>query len=271
MRDSNPRRTLSLQQPLIIAHRGASSVAPENTMAAFERALADGADGIEFDVRLAGDGVPVVIHDAELRRVGRRPGNVSSLTSAELGECEVGSWFNHRFPALAQKSYASERVPTLKQLFRFIAGSEARLYLEMKAGKGDGSSLPLEVSKLIRDHSLEARVVVLSFDLTSIRDLKMIDSNIRTGALFQPGLFRIGASVRKTRMVRAAMEVEANQIALHRLLVSPRIVRQARDEGLDVVVWTVDQPAWVETARQLGVQALITNNPRAMRSGADSL
>lgn len=254
----------------MIAHRGASSIAPENTMAAFECALAEGADGIEFDVRLASDGVPVVIHDANLRRVGMRQGNISSLTSAELGECEVGSWFNHRFPALARESYASERVPTLKQLFCFIEGLQARLYLEIKGDKSDDSSLALEVSKLIRDHSLQARVVVLSFNIASIRALKDIDPNIRTGALFQPGLFRTGASVRRTRMVRAALEAQADEIALHRLLVSPRVVRQARDEGLNVVVWTVDQPAWFETARQLGIHTIITNNPRAMRGGAAS-
>jgi glycerophosphoryl diester phosphodiesterase len=239
-------------------------------MAAFECALAEGADGIEFDVRLASDGVPVVIHDANLRRVGMRQENVSSLTSAELAECEVGSWFNHRFPALARKSYASERVPTLKQLFCFVERSQVRLYLEIKPGKGDASSLDLEVSKLIREHSLEARVVVLSFNLASIRALKDIDSNIRTGALFQPGLFRTGTSMRRTKMVRTALEAQADEIALHRLLVSPRVVQQARDEGLNVVVWTVDQPAWFETARRLGVHAIITNNPRAMRDAAAS-
>jgi len=239
-------------------------------MAAFECALAEGADGIEFDVRLASDGVPVVIHDADLRRVGMRQGNISSLTSAELAECEVGSWFNHRFPALARESYASERVPTLKQLFCFTEGLQARLYLEMKGVKSDDSSLALEVSSLIRDHSLASRVVVLSFDLASIRALKDIDPNIRTGALFQPGLFRTGSSFRRTRMVRATLEAQADEIALHRLLVSPRVARQARDEGLNVVVWTVDQPSWFETARQLGVHAIITNNPRAMRGGAPS-
>lgn len=239
-------------------------------MIAFERALADGADGIEFDVRLASDGVPVVIHDSNLRRVGRRHGNVSSLTSAELAACDVGSWFNRRFPALAQKSYASERVPTLKQLFRFIERSHALLYLEIKTGKGNGSSLAVEVAKLIREHSLAERVVVLGFDLAAIRAVKDIDPNIRTAALFEPGLFRTGSLMRRTRMVRAALEVQANEIALHRLLVTPRIVRQARGEGLNVIAWTVDNPAWLETAKRLGVHAVISNNPPAMSAGRDA-
>ena len=236
-------------------------------MIAFERALAEGADGIEFDVRLAGDGVPVVIHDANLRRVGKLQTNVSSLTSAELGQCDVGSWFNHRFPALARKGYADERVPTLKQLFSFIEKSQARLYLELKGSKGDDSSLALEVSKLIRDYSLEARVVVLSFDLPSIRELKAIDPKIRTGALFQPGLLRTGSLLRRTRMVRAALEVHADEIALHHFLVTQRSVKLARQKGLGVVVWTVDNPAWLATAQRLGVRAVITNTPSAMSAG----
>ena len=89
--------------PLVIAHRGASFDAPENTLAAFERALADGADGLEFDVRLAADGVPVVIHDATLRRTAGRQVSIASLSSSALASVEVGSWFNRRFPARARR------------------------------------------------------------------------------------------------------------------------------------------------------------------------
>lgn len=233
-------------------------------MAAFGRALADGADGIEFDVRLASDGVPVVIHDASLRRVGRREERVSLLTSAQLAACDVGSWFNHRFPALAQPSYATERVPTLDQLFSFFERSDGLLYLEMKSGKGEGSLLALEVSKSIQKYSFHGRVVVLSFDLAALQAVKDIDPDIHTGALFQPRLFRPGSLIRRTTMVRAALRHGADEIALQRLLARPSIVQQASAAGLKVVVWTVDNPAWVEMARQLGVRALITNNPRAM-------
>ncbi len=79
--------------PLIIGHRGASALAPENTLAAFRRAIADGADGIEFDVRLARDGVAVVIHDATLERTGLLKRRVANLTADELQAIDVGSWF----------------------------------------------------------------------------------------------------------------------------------------------------------------------------------
>src|SRR4051812_25832757 len=95
--------------PLIIGHRGASAVAPENTMAAFREAIAVGAHGIEFDVRLASDGMPVVIHDSALRRTGGLNQRVADFSRAELSQIDVGSWFPPRF--------ANEAVPSLGELF----------------------------------------------------------------------------------------------------------------------------------------------------------
>jgi len=85
-----------MQNPLIIAHRGASALAPENTFAAFKKALADGADGLEFDVRLTKDGEVIVFHDATLARLSDRKNLVSSLTLEELRKIDVGSWFARR-------------------------------------------------------------------------------------------------------------------------------------------------------------------------------
>jgi glycerophosphoryl diester phosphodiesterase len=104
-------------QPLIIGHRGSSAAAPENTIAAFTRAFRDGADGIEFDIRLARDGVPVVIHDATLMRTAQIPGSVSDFTGSELGRIDVGSWFNRHYPTAARGEYQQETIPSLVQLF----------------------------------------------------------------------------------------------------------------------------------------------------------
>ena len=233
-------------------------------MAAFRRALADGADGIEFDVRLACDGVPVVIHDAHLQRVAFRQDSVSMLNSADLATCDVGSWFNRRFPALAQTSFAMERVPTLDQLFSFFASAEGLLYLEMKCSQADGAFLARQVAKPIQDYSFHDRVVVLSFDFPALQAIKDIDPGIRTGALFQPRVFPPGSLILKGTMVRTALRYGADEIALHRLLARPTIIRQASAAGLKTIVWTVDNPAWLQTARQLGVHAVITNNPGPM-------
>src|SRR5687767_7726644 len=105
--------------PLILGHRGASALAPENSLAAFRRAMDDGADGIEFDVRLSYDHVPVVIHDATLKRTGRVDRLVSGLTAEELGEVDVGSWFTERTHTEAQ-AFVGEKLPTLARVFELF-------------------------------------------------------------------------------------------------------------------------------------------------------
>ncbi|HLM54792.1 MAG TPA: glycerophosphodiester phosphodiesterase family protein, partial [Pyrinomonadaceae bacterium] len=144
-----------------MGHRGASAHAPENTLAAFELALEAGADGFEFDVRLARDGAAVVIHDATLERTALRPGRVESMTSAELQEVDAGSWFNLRSPALARDPFARERIPLLSTVFdRF--GKRARLlYVELKSEDATlRAPLARQVVRLIRASGLEGNTVV---------------------------------------------------------------------------------------------------------------
>lgn len=251
-------------QPLIIAHRGASAVAPENTIAAFIRALRDGADGIEFDVRLASDRVPVVIHDATLQRTALIDGAVSDFSSLQLRKTDVGSWFNRAHADLAAEEYAGERIPTLSHVFELLADARALLYLEMKADGDESGLLADQVVKLVRNCSLADQVIIESFDLSSLEAVKRFDSGIRTAALFEPRLDRPASLVRRMKTVELALRCGADEIALHHSLVSPRVVRNARERGLAVVVWTVDDPKWIERARSMGLKALITNDPRRM-------
>src|SRR4051812_20077718 len=115
--------------PLIIGHRGVASLAPENTIVSFKRAIEDGADGIEFDVRLARDGFPVVIHDPTLLRTGLREGAIASLSSTELCKADVGTWFNLRFPALAREEYSHATIPTLAEVLELFRDSIPLLYV----------------------------------------------------------------------------------------------------------------------------------------------
>ena len=248
--------------PLIIGHRGAAAVAPENTIVSFERALADGADGIEFDVRLARDGVPVVIHDATLRRTTLKSGRIASFSSTELGAMDAGTWFNLRYPAKAQALYTQARIPTLADVFTRFKKSDALLYVEMKCGAKDRAALSAEVAKLIRTHNLTTRVRVESFDLAAIAEIKRIDSRLRTAALFDRRLSRPAPSARK--MIERAILCGAEEIALHYSLATERTVREAEGRGLETVVWTADNPAWVERAKKHGVRAIITNDPARM-------
>src|SRR4026208_1258254 len=139
--------------PLIIGHRGASAVAPENTMAAFREALAVGADGIEFDVRLTRDSVPVVIHDSTLRRTGGLPHRIADLTSAEISRIDVGSWFAQKqgFPP---GTFANETVPSLAELFTLFQTNNSTLYLEMKCdSSSEQRPLAEACVRVIEEHS----------------------------------------------------------------------------------------------------------------------
>ena len=247
--------------PIILGHRGASTVAPENTLAAFSRAISDGADGIEFDVRLSRDGVPVVIHDATLKRTGLLDRLVCELTAAELHEIDVGSWF--RAHGQPDTSFGGEKLPTLAQVFDLFDKS-GLLYVEMKCDAGKGATLAAEVVKLAREFRMDDRVVVESFDLSAIAEVKRIDAGIRTAALFEPKVSRPISTVRRLKMVDTALAVGADEIALHHALAGARVIEKAKRAGLEIVVWTVDGPEWIKRARELGVKALIANNPATM-------
>ncbi len=243
----------------IIGHRGAAAVAPENTLLSFERALADGAEGIEFDVRLAKDGVPVVIHDSTLRRTALQRGRVSSFSSTELSEMDAGTWFNQRFPRKAQPEYVGATIPTLADVFELLEKRDALLYVEMKCGTKDRAALAAGVAKLIGAHTLSSRVIVESFDLAAIAEIKRLDASLRTAALFDRKLSRPAPSAR--RMIEQAIRCGAGEIALHHSLATHRTVAEAARHGLETVVWTADNPAWVERAIKRGVRAIITNDP----------
>lgn len=259
-----PENAISQTSPLIIGHRGASALAPENTLAAFARALDDGANGIELDVRLAKDGVPVVIHDATLRRTGLAWGEVAKLTSDQLANENVGSWFNRAQPALARAEFEKQRVPTLLDVFQFLRNRPGVIYVELKTDSRDSSSdLVQAVSDTIIASGFQDRVVAVSFDLPAVAEIKSWNSSIRTGALFTPRN-RPHVSWRADSILKAATDCGADELLPHHLLARRKLLEKAASRNLPVVVWTVDEHAWVARARTLGIHALITNNPGRM-------
>jgi glycerophosphoryl diester phosphodiesterase len=246
--------------PLILGHRGASAVAPENTLAAFKQAMRDGADGIEFDVRLSRDHVPVVIHDATLNRTGLTDRLVCELTAKELGEVDVGRWFAAQSQTGAH-SFTGEKLPTLAQVFELFSTNTGVLYVEMKCNARESATLAAAVVNEVEGFGLAKRVVVESFSFDAISEVKRLNARIRTGALFEPRLSRPVSTVRRRRMIDLAIYVGADEIALHHTLASRRLTERAKREGLEIVVWTVDRPRWIARARSLGIKALIANDP----------
>ena len=224
--------------PLIIAHRGASAVAPENTIAAFQAAIDAGADGIEFDVRLSRDGVPVVIHDETLYRTHRIRRRVGETTLEELNNVDV---------------------PSVEQLFELFESSKLLLYLELKDTQ---ISLIETCCRLVEEHHLKDRVVFECFEHSALETVKRIDPTLKTAALFQPPTSFI---------LKRAKAIGASEIALHYRLATMQLIDEAKLAGFKVVVWTVDERGWISRARARGVHALITNNPSALLAARDGV
>jgi glycerophosphoryl diester phosphodiesterase len=254
--------------PLIIGHRGASAHAPENTHAAFVRAFEAGADGIEFDVRLARDGVPYVFHDATLERTAGVLAEADAHSSTTLSEIEVGEWFNRRYPLRSRESYALEKIPMLAQVFARY-GSHT-LYAEMKCeDAARRPALARAVVEMIQDYGIIDKVVVKSFALDSLREVKRLAPEIRTAALFGRSWPR--PLVSTSYIIGAAADCGADEISLHHSLLRTATVEAAHRLGLDVLVWTVNSTAFLRRALKLNLRAVFTDYPRQMRASLTKL
>ena len=270
---------LATASPLIIAHRGASGLAPENTMAAFRLALAMGADGFELDVQLSADGQPVVIHDARLNRTTDRMGAVAALTAAELAACDASAWFARRLArrprirAMAASvakltkddgpQFAGEAVPALGDVLALAAAAQVgRVYVELKGNRRrDKQPLLDAVLKCIKQYKMERAATLLSFDHEIIRRAKAQARRLRTAATFAiPGRGELTAR----SIISAVERAGADEAALHYGLATRRTVATLRARGISVAVWTVNSKLVMRRMMALGVDAIMTNYPNRL-------
>jgi glycerophosphoryl diester phosphodiesterase len=248
--------------PLIIGHRGACARAPENTFASFNLAFHWKADGIEFDVRLARDGVPVVMHDPVLARTAYLERRVDDFDSTVLKTFYAGEWFNLKNPDRAIEGFEWERIPLLSEVFERYG--DKHLYVEMKCEEpASRAGLARAVVELTREHKLTERVVVKSFEHDSIAEVKRLAPEIRTAALFGRSWPR--PFVPAAQILAQAEACGADEISLHRSLLRKATVERARRRGFEVVVWTVNSPFWLRRAVAMNLRAIITDEPRRMR------
>jgi glycerophosphoryl diester phosphodiesterase len=233
----------------IIAHRGYSARAPENTLAAIEAALRAGADAVEWDVHVAACGTPVLIHDATLGRTTNGVGPVRRRTLAQLQALDAGSWFGPDF--------AGERVPSLAQALDRVKGRVGRIYTEVK-GYRELEDLDRMV-RVTRDADLLYDTVFISIDWGIVERIAGQDDTVGIGYIvdkrerFDEALERASASA------RAVLDLD------HRLVLDePALVEGARARGVEVAVWTVDDPAEADRLVRAGVTRLTTNEVERM-------
>jgi glycerophosphoryl diester phosphodiesterase len=238
--------------PLVIAHRGASADAPENTLAAFRLAREQGADGVELDVMRCGSGQVVVFHDADLQRLGGggfTPRDlVRRLDYEDLRRVDLGG---------------GERIPLLGEALEAL-GPELLVNIELKSatswlGRVRDDGLAEAVAGLVRRHGAEARVLISSFDPLLLLRFRAALPTAATGLLF---------SARQGRPLRRAWSAPlVRPLALHpeAALIEATRLADWRRRGYAVHAWTVDHPAEARCLAALGVDAIITNRPAEIR------
>lgn len=228
----------------VIAHRGASRIAPENTIAAFRAAVEQGADALEFDVQLTSDRQPVVIHDARLERTTNGSGSVRNCSYKDIIELDAGSHFS--------RAYAEERVPHLEEVLWTFRG-ELRMNIELK-GVFPESHLITKTYSLIRRCSLEGDVVVSSFNPILLMMAYRYDPEIALGLLISRDPGKLPGYILR-RIVRYSALHPGNS------LVTEEMIETQHDHGHAVNTWTVDDEAQILRFYRWGIDGIITNYP----------
>jgi len=235
------------RRPQVIAHRGASGDAPENTIAAFELALLHGADGIELDVHLSKDNQPVVIHDFTLERTTDGSGPVRERTVRELKRLDAGGWQGGRF--------RGQRIQTLQEVFERFR-DRTRFWIELKGGSDLYLGIEERVVSMIEVYEVLEGALVQSFDHNALSQIRTLNREVRLGALI--------AQHPLEPLIRSPGAAHALCPAAH--LVTEEVIAEIREAGLDCYVWTVNEPAQMDRLVDWGVSGIITDRPGLLRA-----
>lgn len=233
-----------MPKTLIIAHRGASGYAPENTMASFQKAIEMGADGIEFDVQLSKDKKLVVCHDERVDRTTDGSGFIKDLTLDEIKGLNAGKWYSEKF--------TNERIPTLIEVLDLVKGKDILINIELKNGIIKYNGLEEEVISLLRKLHMEQNVIVSSFNHNSLIKIKKLNKNIKTGILYVAELINPFIYAKK---------LEAFSIHPIYYSVSSKLIEESHKHNISVNTYTVNEHEEMEKIIKAKVDGLITNYP----------
>ena len=256
------------RQPVGIAHRGASAAAPEHTLPAYDRAIADGTDYLELDVQRTKDGVLVVVHDATLDRTARGSsanctGSVAEKTIAQVESCDAGAWFNAAYPSLARAEFVGLRVPRLVDLLARY-GATTRFYIEPK----DPESYPgieADIVAALHQHGITTagsdvpRVFVESFSKSSLLRVRALDPALP--------LVQIFVATDPSDIVAQLADVRsyAAALAVRKEAVTPALVESAHSRCLLVHTYVSDDQPEMQSLLEMGVDGILTDNPDRLR------
>jgi len=224
----------------VVAHRGASGHAPENTLFAMKKAIEMKSYMSELDVQETADGEIILLHDYSLKRTGGVDKNIWEMNYAELNGIDVGSWFSDE--------YKNEPIPTLKEVIDLVRG-KMKLNIELKANKHE-KKLAERSLKIVEDNNFLDQVIFTSFKFDEIRRIRELNKSAKVGYIFG----------RMPEDVNVFNE-DVHLLSVHYKTVNMDFMKKAKASGKEVAVWTVNDKVDMERMIKLGVDEIITNYP----------
>jgi glycerophosphoryl diester phosphodiesterase len=240
------------KRPLLFAHRGVSSLAPENTLSAFRKALDLGIPGIELDIHLCASGELVVTHDHNLKRVTGKDALVETLDLQSIQALDSGSWKSEEFKG--------EKIPTLAELFDLVGG---KMYydIEIKSKEKEANGLEEKLVALIEEYGLARKVAVTSFNPLSVKRLKAICPTIPTAVIYSnskelplPLRFGAGSVLSRCDFLKPS----------HKKVNLPYVIARKHLGGREIIPWTIDDLDTALALLKKGASGIITNRPQDM-------
>lgn len=236
-----------MKTPLVIAHRGARREAPENTIPAFERAMEMGADGIECDIMLTADHVPVISHDDRIEKLSTTFRHIHKTPYKSLATIDVGSRFSERF--------TGTRIPTLSDLLSLFRPTSMLLNLELKMQPQKPNGIEKIVADTVHEFNMDDQVIISSFSPMILWRMKQIAPHLRRALLTEPKAFFF-LHMRFFARVLQVWGIHPSLSAIDR-----KLIEVARKEDWQVMTWTLNSPAAFAQALKLDVDGIITDDP----------
>lgn len=244
-------------QPLVIAHRGAMGYAPENTLAAFRKAIELGSDALELDLRQTKDGIPVALHDASVNRTTNSKGNILNFEFQQLKELDAGSWFSSDFK--------DEKIPSLQEVIELL-NDTLLLIIEFKGGNDTYPDIEENVVSIVRKNKIESQTILKAFDPNVLKRLREIAPEIPLLYVYTFRIPWLGLIIDTGITFGSIFNIDVEYIQPHRFFLSQTFVKKAQQHGFKVVAWGVNSTGAIEEAVEFGVDGIETDYPDRVKS-----
>ena len=245
-----------VKRPLTVAHRGGAGLAPENTLAAFRKAVELKCDAVELDLHLSKDGVPMVIHDPEVSGTTDGRGEVSALTRAELETLNAAAKFTG---GMVQP----QRIPTLDEVFRMVRGkAEVQIEIKRRADQTRYAGIETQVLDTVRRHDMLPAVMIISFDFPTLQDIKRLAPTARTCALISSSYVKQFHAWWKPEAVADDLAAHGlDCVGVHFSRLTKRLLNALRARHFRVGVWTVNEASALRKFVEMGVDFITSDRP----------